>query len=325
MSFEKIINSFNKKIVLWGDLILDEYVKTQSVRVSREAPVLITEFESKHYLPGGAGNVLLNLKKLGAEVFPISIVGDDQAGMILCQLLEQNEISREQLLILKDYKTALKSRILAGAENTRKQQILRIDYFNKGTPQKEAAELILNNLKKMLAEIDYLIISDYLGQVVDPELFTQLRKLFPEKVFLLDSRRRLLFFRQATYLTPNEAELKALFPDRIFYGDDDYYQALQELFRRSSCSGIVLKRGQQGMIVFNGSEFKKISIFGSSEIVDVTGAGDTVLAVLSLALAAGASLFEAAELANIAGGLVVMKEGAYALSRKELLEAVTKV
>jgi len=319
-----ILNKYGQKVIVWGDLILDEYIRTQSVRVSREAPVLITEFESCSFLPGGAGNVLLNLKKLGAEVIPVALIGKDREAEILCNLLTADGINLNHLLITDNFQTARNSRILAGAENTRRQQILRIDYRQRGEiDQTQKAELE-RRLSLLLADADLLVISDYLGQSVSIEIYNKLRQKFPQKMIALDSRRRLLFFIGADFLTPNETELKALFPDRLFMQEDDFLQALVELKAKTAARGIVLKRGQLGMIAYDGERFKKIPIYGSSEIVDVTGAGDTVLAVLSFALTAGADLFTAAELANIAGGLVVMKEGAYALSREELQAALSK-
>jgi rfaE bifunctional protein kinase chain/domain len=267
--------------------------------------------------------VILNLRKLGAEVFPVSLIGEDESGRVLSEILAREKISLDGVMTPAGFRTALKSRILAGAENTRKQQILRIDSIFRDTISEEVYGRLLERLCGLAAGCDLLIVSDYLSQAVRPDLFDRLRSLFPQKLITLDSRKRLLFFRKAGYLTPNESELRALFPGRCFAGSGDFRDAMLELRRQTESSGIVLKRGHKGMVVFDGSDFREIGIHGSSEIVDVTGAGDTVLAVLSLALAAGADLFQAAELANVAGGLVVMKEGAYALSRSELQGALS--
>jgi rfaE bifunctional protein kinase chain/domain len=324
-TLRSIVSRFkNKKIVVWGDLILDEYVYTSAGRVSREAPVLVTEFEANEYLLGGAGNVVMNLLTLGALPLPVGFIGKDTAGTTLCELLVKNGISTEYLVKIDHFRTPLKSRILAGGDNTKKQQILRIDTLPPDTISEVSYRRMVKTLLAVIRDCDLLIISDYLGKTVTPGIFKTFKKAFPNKISALDSRNQLLDFSGVNLATPNEPEIKNIFPQRKFSAVADFIKAGSELLDKLAADGIVLKRGQKGMLVFpRGQKANILDIYGTAQIVDVTGAGDTVLAVLGLGLAAGASLLDAARLANIAGGIVVMHEGAYPVGLQELLDALS--
>jgi rfaE bifunctional protein kinase chain/domain len=324
-TLKSIVSRFKKKkIVVWGDLILDEYVYTSAGRVSREAPVLVTEFEENEYLLGGAGNVVMNLLTLGAIPLPVGFIGKDAASGILRELLVKNRISTDYLVKIDNFRTPQKSRILAGGDNTKKQQILRIDTLPPGPISESSYRKMVKTLLLVMRNCDLLILSDYLGKTVTPGIFKTLKKEFPDKISALDSRNHLLDFPGVSLATPNEPELKNIFPQKKFLKDDDFIKAGSELIDKLATEGIVLKRGQKGMLVFSrGKKTNILDIYGTAQIVDVTGAGDTVLAVLGLGLAAGASLLDAARLANIAGGIVVMHEGAYPVGRRELLDALS--
>jgi rfaE bifunctional protein kinase chain/domain len=323
-SLTSIVSRFkNKRIVVWGDLILDQYVFTSAGRVSREAPVLVTEFVKNEYRLGGAGNVVMNLKTLGAVPVPVGFVGKDASGEILLDLLREQGISTDSLVAADGFQTPLKSRILSGGDNTKKQQILRIDTLPPAVLGERARLKLGKALLSALAECDLLIISDYLARAVTPGTFQNLRKKFPARACALDSRENLLDFPGVTLATPNEPEIKKLFPGRKFLSDSDFLDAGGELLERLGAGGVVLKRGHRGMLIFGrGKRPASLDIYGTSQIVDVTGAGDTVLAVLGLGMACGASLLDSARLANIAGGLVVMHEGAYPIRLRELQDAL---
>ena len=321
---QSIVSRFkNKRIVVWGDMILDQYVFTSAGRVSREAPVLVTEFEKYEYLLGGAGNVVMNLLTLGAVPLPVGFVGKDASGEILLKLLREKGIGTDHLVATDCFPTPLKSRVLSGGDNTKKQQILRIDTLPPGAVGAPAQQELARTLFALLRESDLLILSDYLAKTVTPGIFKRLREIFPDLVIALDSRHNLLDFPGVTLATPNEPEIKKLFPEKKFLNDNDFFEAGGELLDRLDAKGIILKRGHKGMLVFQrGVKPIVLDIYGTSQIVDVTGAGDTVLAVMGLGLAAGADLHESARLATIAGGLVVMHEGAYPLPRRELQDAL---
>ncbi len=323
-TLSSIISRFkNKKIIVWGDFILDQYVFTSAGRVSREAPVLVTEFEKDEYRLGGAGNVVMNLLTLGAAPLPVGFVGKDHSGEILLGLLREQGIGTDSLVAADGFQTPVKSRILSGGNNTKKQQILRIDTLPPAPVSERARLKLARTLFAMLGQSDLLILSDYLAQAVSPGIFHAMKKKFPCQVSVLDSRNNLLGFPGVTLATPNEPEIKNLFPERKFLNDGDFTGAGSELLGKLGAEGIVLKRGHRGMLVFSrGEKPIQLDIYGTSQIVDVTGAGDTVLAVLGLGLACGASLLDSARLANIAGGIVVMHEGAYPVRRRELQDAL---
>lgn len=308
-----------KKVLVWGDMILDEYIYTSSQRTSREAPVLITEFESNIFKPGGAGNVVMNLKSMGAVPIPVAFAGKNSSGNELTDLLHLSRIDTSGIIKIDNFKTPKKSRILSGSENTRKQQILRIDTLNSSDINDYSYNRIEKKLISLIPFCDIIVISDYLKESVKPEIFLSLSKSFPEKIFILDSRYNLPEFSGISYITPNEPEIKKLFPTGRFRDEKDFFEAGGKLLNKLKCKGVILKRGHKGMITFeNGKGPMIIPIHGSSDIVDVTGAGDTVIAILSLALSAKLSLTESAKLANVGASLVVMKEGAYPLKTEEL-------
>lgn len=319
-----IVSRFRgKKVAVWGDLILDQYIYTSAGRVSREAPVLVTEFEKSEYRLGGAGNVVMNLRSLGAQPLPVGFVGRDASGERLLGLLREQGIATGHLVVSERLDTPLKSRILAGGDNTKKQQILRIDTLPPGPVGAGERLRLARALRAALAASELLVVSDYLAQAVVPAAFQALRRAHPGLRVVADSRAALLDFPGVTLATPNEPEIKSLFPGRRFQGREDLLAAGTELLERLGAQGIVLKRGHRGMLVFaRGQKPADLDIHGTAQIVDVTGAGDTVLAVLALGLASRASLLDSARLANIAGGIVVMHEGAYALSRRELMDAL---
>lgn len=309
----------DKRIIVWGDFILDEYIYTTTSRISREAPVLVTEFESNRFLLGGAGNVVMNIKALGAVPLPVGFVGSNNDGHELRQILNQNGISTEYLLELENYRTPKKSRILSGGEHTKKQQVLRIDTLNRFNIKHSAYDRLHEILEHLLQDIDYMIISDYIFESVRPAVLKRLRESVPDTTVIIDSRNHLPKFKDISIATPNEPEVKKLFPGKAFQDEDDFLEAGNSLMERLNATGIIIKRGHKGMIVFEkDQEPRTIGIHGSADIVDVTGAGDTVISVAGLALSAGAGLYDAARLANIAAGFVVMKEGAYPIHINEL-------
>ncbi len=315
-----IIKKFqDKRIVVWGDLILDEYIYTSTSRISREAPVLITEFESNEFILGGAGNVVANIKALGAIPVPVGFIGKNADGEVVKSLLRSNGISTQYRVELDDYRTPKKSRILSGGDNTKKQQVLRIDSINRTEIKEEDYKKLEKIASEILEETNYVIFSDYIYKSVTPPVLNYISESYPSHTIIMDSRYHLPNFKHISIATPNEPEIKAIFPTKTFYNDSDFHQAGFELLEKLDAKGLILKRGHKGMVVFEkGKNPEKIDIHGSANIVDVTGAGDTVIAVLGLSLSVGADLISAAQMANIAAGFVVMKQGAYPIRREEL-------
>ena len=326
-----LIASFRgKRLVVFGDLIADEYVYGRVARVSREAPVLILEYDATEIVPGGAGNAANNVASLGATVTLVSLVGRDEAGRRLFKVLPRG-VERSGLARPGGYRTPVKTRILAGGIHSAKQQVVRIDRFT-GEPvadaHREAAEQIARQAVK---GADAVLVSDYGSGLVTPKFVHELAGLVkngPAKAgrhipVLIDSRYALTKYRGLTACTPNESEVEQVLGVTI----DDQAQVLERagraLLTRTRMQAVLVTRGSRGMALFEaGKKTVHIPIFGSDQIADVTGAGDTVMATMTLALASGASFEEAARLANFAGGLVVMKRGTATVSAAELRRAV---
>lgn len=321
-----LIDNFSrKKIAVWGDFILDEYVYGTTRRISREAPVLILSYRSMEFSLGGAGNSVLNLKALGAKPIPIGVIGSDDSGRKIRSLLKKNGISAEFLIVDKNYATPIKTRILAGEETTRKQQILRIDQETNVSDRPDLNQKIQRALEKNKNRADALLISDYNYFTVKEDIFYKILPLFRKLNIpvTLDSRFRLLNFKGVTVATPNEPEVEGAL--RIELNDNIHLlkQAGRDLLNKTQATAVLITRGSKGMVLF---ENKKppflIPIHGTTDIVDVTGAGDTVISVFTLALSCGATFKDAALLANYAGSVVVMKKGTATLTVQELKEAI---
>ncbi|MYK89082.1 MAG: hypothetical protein F4018_12500 [Acidobacteria bacterium] len=313
------------RIAVIGDVIADEFLYGRPARVSREAPVLILEHDRTAVVPGGAGNAAANAGALGGEARLVGLVGPGEQ-----ELLERLRASVDVARVLRPegYRAPVKTRILAGGRHTARQQIVRVDRRSVGDAEAAAADFGQAALDA-LDGCDAVLCSDYGSGLVTPALFARLRERLargggrPPIPMLVDSRHNLAAFRGCTACTPNEAEAEQALGGPI--GDDParLERAGRELLERTGAGGVVLTRGSRGMAVFvPGRETDHIGIFGSDEVADVTGAGDTVIATLSLALAAGASLHEAARLANYAGGLVVMKRGTATVTGAELIRAI---
>jgi rfaE bifunctional protein kinase chain/domain len=315
-----------KRVVVFGDLIADEYVYGRIARVSREAPVLILEYNATEVLPGGAGNAANNVAALGGTVRLVSLVGRDEAGQRVVKALPRT-VERNGLITPAAYRTPVKTRILAGGIHSAKQQVVRIDRFTAEPVSDRHRARAQRAALQAAKDADAVLVSDYGSGLVTPrfvgELAAKLRKHKPDIPILIDSRYALTKYAGLTACTPNESEVEQVLGVRI----DDRRAVLERAGRtlldqtRMAC--VLITRGSRGMAVFEpGRKTVHIPIYGSDQIADVTGAGDTVMATMTLALAAGATFEEAARLANYAGGLVVMKRGTATVSAAELRRAL---
>jgi rfaE bifunctional protein kinase chain/domain len=323
----EVVEQFSSKtIVFLGDFVADEFQFGDISRVSREAPVLILRHRETRLLPGGGANAANNLADLGARVLPVTAVGDDANGDALIEYFRKTKMNVSSVVRAKGWCTPTKSRFIAGWAHTVGQQVLRMDR----EPQLPLPEAVKNKLRRgLFANIksaDALAVSDYGFGVATPELVLaashQVREALP---ITLDARYGVHAYARSgiTSATPNEAELEAQHHTTI--GGN-----LEELARRGHATlsamklnALLVTRGRHGVALFeSGKRITHIPVYGSDQSVDVTGAGDTVLAAYTLALASGASALEAAHIANIAGGLVVMKRGTATVTRDELLGAI---
>ena len=324
-----IIDRFpRQKIVLLGDLVADEYIYGEIARVSREAPVLILKQRSKQIVPGGGANSAANLADLGAQVTPVGVVGDDEAGESLLRYFADRQISTRRVIRLKGHLTPTKSRVLGVLSHGHPRQIVRVDREPPRKLDRSMRHRLTQSARSCLPASGGLLVSDYgYGSTDAAEveaLSRRLRRLRrPRLPITVDSRYDLLSYTHVTATTPNEPEIEAAFGQEI--GDDlEVLRRLgKRMLRRQSLEALLLTRGREGMVVFEADRPPQhLPIFGSDQVADVTGAGDTVIAAFTLGLAAGASALHAAMLANCSGGLVVMKSGTGTVTRAELEEAI---
>jgi rfaE bifunctional protein kinase chain/domain len=324
----KLVDAFSgRRVAVVGDLIADEFIYGRVARVSREAPVLILQYDSTEILPGGAGNAANNVAALGARPQIIGFAGNDEAGKRLHACLRH--VDTTGLLHPNGYCTPVKTRILAGGVHTAKQQIVRIDRVVSTEYDQKSRAAFARAAVKAAGDCDAVLMSDYGTGLVTPNLAEALsaklanhsrRRAIP---LLLDSRYDLLKYRGLTACTPNESEVEQILGVKIGDSLKTLEQAGRELLKRTRMNAVLVTRGSRGMALFEPNRpTTHVPIFGSDEVADVTGAGDTVIATMTLAIAAGASFYEATRLANYAGGLVVMKRGTATVSADELREAI---
>ena len=324
----EIVERFaGKRIVVLGDFVADYFQYGDITRVSREAPVLILRHRETMIVPGGGANAANNFAALGAKVLPVSIVGNDSAGDSLVRSFRENNVDVSGIVRVKGRVTPTKMRFLAGWTHTVGQQVLRVDYEPQNSLSEPQRRRIEQLLLARVKNADALAISDYGFGVVTPQMVRRVTAKKRKLTVSLDSRYRLSAYvgTGITAATPNEPEMEALHNTTIGRDIHELERCGRASLKALKLTSLVVTRGKDGMAVFQpGVATTHLPVHGSDEAVDVTGAGDTVMAAYTLGLASGASPLEAAHIANIAGGLVVMKRGTATVSRGELLDAIHK-
>ena len=341
----RIIEAFPRvTVTVLGDMVADEFVFGEIARVSREAPVLILRHRERTVVPGGGANAVNNLAELGVNVLPVGIIGYDEPGKLLVRSFRRKRIPVTGMLRDKNFSTVTKTRILAGLPHTWRQQVVRVDREPEGQPGNHLARELALAAREYLRASDALLISDYGYGAATPEILklADLRTPLPGRPgrakgekpsatgrgaaaipIVLDSRHRLLEFSGITAATPNQAEVEEALGIEIGQDWSRLAAAGGEIVSRMKLDSLLITRGHDGMVAFSGKHKPvDIPIFGTDEAADVTGAGDTVIAAFTAALGAGAGTEEAAQLANYAGGIVVMKRGTATVSAQELLRAL---
>ena len=309
-----------RRVVVIGDVVADEFVYGRVARVSREAPVLILEYDSTEIVPGGAGNAANNVAAL------VAMVGrDDPARRVLDAL--HRRVDPTHLVRVNGTPTPIKTRILAGGVHSAKQQVVRIDRAVRRTSDARSRQAFERAVLKAIGGADAVLLSDYGSGVVTPALArkvrAELKRVGAPIPVLVDSRYRLLEYTGLTISTPNQSEVEQALDVRIGDNLGALERAGREILERTSMQAVLVTRGSRGMALFvPDTPTVHVPIFGTDSIVDVTGAGDTVVSTVALALAAGGSFEAAARLANYAGGLVVMKRGTATVSADELRAAL---
>ena len=316
-----------KLIVVYGDIVADRFIYGTPKRISREAPVLILRQYRDDVLLGGAGNAINNIHSLGGSPVPISVLGNDAAAHTLVAHLSAHGIECGAILRTDRYSTPTKVRILGGMPHASRQQIVRYDIEDTFVMTDDEATHISSIVRDAIANSHAALVSDYGYGVVRPAVVAELTRAANGKAVTLDSRYDLLSYPGVTATTPNEEEAAAAAGTSLWNGEEEKIgDVARKLQQGLDSDAVLITRGSRGMALLERDATAPllIPVSGTDQVADVTGAGDTVIATFTLALAAGASFAEAAKLANYAGGIVVMKMGTATVSNDELRRAIER-
>ena len=323
-----LIQSFKDKCVLViGDMVADEYLIGRPTRISREAPVLILELDQECIIPGGATNVGVNARSLSGEVFLAGVVGDDIVGQKLRRAINDLQMCQDGLITDNTRPTSTKTRVMAGSSQIVQQHVVRIDRVDTSDICEPSKGQIIDYIKQMLPAMDAVVLSDYENGVISPEIIETCISIAraANKIIVVDSHGSLFRFQGVTALTPNQPEAELTLGMTI-HTQADLEEAGQRLLYGSNAQGVLITRGSEGMSLFEvGKPSLHLPIYHlpyASEIVDTNGAGDTVAATFTLALTAGASMAEAAYLANAAAALVVRRLGCASNTPQEIMSVL---
>ena len=306
-------------VLVVGDVMLDRFIVGRVTRISPEAPVPVVRFQSEHVRLGGAANVAHNLSALGAHVSLVGIVGNDAAGARLAKELDASKIATDGLVTDATRPTVEKVRIVT----ERNQQVARVDYEEDSDAREDAERAVIERIQELGGRANALLVSDYLKGTITKAAMRALVAFKTSDVPLLVDPKipHLDYYAGATLVTPNHHEAEAATHRRI-RNDEDAREAARDFRARAGADSALITRGEHGMWLSSDAVEGAIPAL-AREVSDVTGAGDTVVAVLALALAAGATLVEAAVLANHAAGVVVGKFGPATVTRDDLLAQFT--
>ncbi|MCD6413349.1 MAG: D-glycero-beta-D-manno-heptose-7-phosphate kinase [Elusimicrobia bacterium] len=304
-----------KKILVVGDIILDRFIYGDASRISPEAPVPVVKMEKEFFSPGGAANVAVNLASVGANVVLCGTLGDDYYGNFAIEEFEKKRISAKGIIKSEKVPTTIKTRIIA-----RKQQLVRLDRekINETNPER-----FIPFLKKEIKETNAVIIADYGKGMITKKLLEFLIPLASKngKIITVDPQTEHFFrYKNVTTLTPNHFEVAKALGIKT-ETDEEVKRAGFKILGKLNAKSLVITRGEKGMAVFKGKKVLNIPTV-AKDVFDVTGAGDTVIAILTLSLSCGLNIFESAKIANRAAGIVVGKFGTAALSKKELTKCL---
>ena len=324
-----LISSFaNKRVLVIGDMVADEYLIGKPKSISREAPVLILELNEERTIPGGAANVAVNFRTLGAEVFLAGVVGDDVPGQRLRRAIADLKMHQEGLVTDAHRPTSTKTRILAGSPQIVQQHIVRIDRVDTSEIEQPGKAYICDYIQHILPSVDAIVLSDYENGVISPDIIATCIPMASElhKVVVVDSHGSLFRFQGVTALTPNQPEAE-LTLGRVITSQADLEEAGQQLLDGSHAKSVLITRGGEGMSLFEIDKpplhLPVHQLDHGIEVVDTNGAGDTVAATFTLALTAGAGFAQSAFLANAAAALVVRRLGCASNTPEELMSTIS--
>jgi D-glycero-beta-D-manno-heptose-7-phosphate kinase len=323
----QLIDRFSQvKVLVIGDFTLDEFMVGRTERISREAPVIILRHDYTRQVPGGGANAVYNLAKLGAQVKAVGLVGDDIQGVALRQIFQDVGIDTQGILVEPERPTVTKTRISGHARQSVTQQIVRIDRKSDRLPPFRLQEELAQYITPQLPTVDAVVCSDY-GDGVFMDIQGRspaITAALQHQCCIVDAQHDLGRYQGATLFTPNlpEAELA------VGHGIDSpatFTQAGQELLDLTGASQMLITRGDEGMSLFTAKEELHIPAFNRTDVFDVTGAGDTVVAALTLAVCGGATFWEAAVLGNLAASIVIRQVGTATTSPTEMKEVLAEI
>lgn len=319
-----IVGKFSKsKILVIGDFILDQYIWGNVSRISPEAPVPVVDVRKETFVPGGSLNVGNNIKSLGATVYPCGVIGRDRLGRNFLKIVQRKGIDTGGIIVDNGRPTTLKSRVIAHS-----QQVVRFDRESREPISDKDKKIILEFCRKTIENVDGVIIEDYGKGVIFPELLKEVVALAKKhNVFVsVDPKEKHFeYYKNVTVITPNKKEAYGAIGASV----DDPKLTIEDvgklLLKKISCDAVLMTLGEEGMALFekNGN-LTKIPT-AAQEVFEVSGAGDTVIAVFSLALSCGASMPDAAIISNLAAGIVVGKVGTVAVEKEELLLSIDRM
>jgi D-glycero-beta-D-manno-heptose-7-phosphate kinase len=334
----KILARFKKtRILVVGDLILDEFIWGKADRISPEAPVPVVWAQSQSTMPGGASNVANNIASLEGSVFLCGVVGEDKNGQVLIEQLRQKGVNCDGVILDPGRPTTVKTRIIAAH-----QQIVRVDWEEAESLAADKISLLMDSLKSRLPEVDAVIIEDYGKGIVTPPVLKNIIALARryKKIVTVDPKvEHFSLYKGVTAMTPNEKEASAGSGIKIS-NESDVDRVGWSLLKKLGCEGVLITQGEKGMKLFSakGARLPARQGFASGgkgpsvihiptfaqEVFDVSGAGDTVIAVFTLALASRVNMVDAAKISNVAAGIVVGKIGVAVVTPEDLLGAWTR-
>jgi D-glycero-beta-D-manno-heptose-7-phosphate kinase len=308
-----------KKVVIIGDLVADQFLNGMISRVSREAPVFILRHENTETVPGAAANAAVNVSSLGGKPVLIGVAGADENGRNLLNKLIAMGVNCHGVVQDGDLSTTTKVRVLAGQTYAARQQVIRIDYENSKNLGQETRDQLRKHLADVADTADAIIVSDYNYGAVFSDIYGDAQEISKRRniPLIVDSRYSLTSLTNATTATPNREEVEQIL-GKNFTADD-----CSKLREKLGYEALLITNGNQGMVIYEKERQPfTLSAVGPKEPVDVTGAGDTVIAAYSLGLASGLGFGEAANIANHAGGIVVMKKRTASVSADELVSSL---
>lgn len=314
---EEILKKFDEvRIAVVGDMMLDEYLIGKVNRISPEAPVPVVNIEEERFVLGGASNVANNLRSLDGQVLVFGVVGEDANGEKFINELREKEMDSSGIVKDKTRPTIIKSRVLSQG-----QQLLRLDWEKDTEISRDIQDKIIENIEKNIDNMDAILISDYnkgvlteyvSGRIID------IAKKYNKKIIVDPKPQNFRNYKGATSMTPNKKEILDYFGLKKFNSEEEISKSMAKLKEELKLDYVVLTRSEEGFSLFD-TEHKRVPTV-AREVYDVTGAGDTFISTLLLSLCAGASLYEAGVIANMASGIVVAKIGTATATKEEIIE-----